>query len=95
MFERLVLGNSQTLRGWNKFDVNPLGATRVMHGNIDYSYRAFLLFYDTGASWDAAEDPEQKQSLGVGLQAGGFQVAVAFPIRTGHANPVVYVGMNF
>lgn len=95
MFERLVLGNSETLRGWNKFDVNPLGATNIQHGSIDYSYRVFLLFYDTGASWNVKEDPEQKQSLGVGLQAGGFQLAVGFPIRAGHANPVVYVGMNF
>jgi hypothetical protein len=95
MFERLVLGNAETLRGWNKFDVNPLGAARVLHASIDYSYRAFLLFYDTGASWDAEEDPEQRRSMGVGLQAGGFQVAVAFPFRTGHANPIVYVGMNF
>jgi hypothetical protein len=95
MFERLVLGNAETLRGWNKFDVSPVGATRVQHGSIDYTYRAFLIFYDTGASWNVAEDPEQKQSVGVGLQAGGFQMAVGFPIRTGHANPVVYVGMNF
>jgi len=95
MFERLVLGNSETLRGWNKFDVNPLGATRVVHGSIDYNYHAFLLFYDTGSSWNVGEDPEQKQSLGVGLQAGGFQLAVGFPVKTGHANPVVYVGMNF
>lgn len=95
MFERLVLGNSETLRGWNKFDVNPLGATRVQHGSIDYNYRAFLLFYDTGASWNAGDEAEQKHSMGVGLQAGGFQLAVGFPIRAGHANPVVYVGMNF
>jgi hypothetical protein len=95
MFERMVLGNAETLRGWNKFDVNPLGATRVIHGSLDYSYRAFLLFYDTGSSWNVSDDPEQKQSLGVGLQASGFQLAVGFPIKTGRANPVVYVGMNF
>ena len=95
MFERLVLGNAETLRGWNKFDVNPVGATRAQHASIDYSWHAFLLFYDPGASWNRNEDPEQKHSLGVGLQGGGFQLAVGFPVRTGHANPVVYVGMNF
>ncbi|MEI9811152.1 MAG: BamA/TamA family outer membrane protein [Acidobacteriota bacterium] len=95
MFERFVLGNAETLRGWNKFDLNPLGATRAVHGSIDYHYRAFLLFYDTGSSWNAGEDPEQKQSLGVGLNAGGFEFAVGFPVKTGRANPVVYVGMNF
>lgn len=95
LYERLVLGNAETLRGWNKFDINPLGASRVVHGSIDYSYHAFLVFYDTGSSWNYTEDPEQKQSLGVGLQAGGFQFAVGFPVKTGRANPVVYVGMNF
>ncbi len=95
MFERFVLGNSETLRGWNKFDVNPRGATRAVHGSIDYIYRWLLLFYDTGSSWNVGEDPEQKQSLGTGLHAGGFEFAVGFPVKTGHANPVVYVGMNF
>ncbi|MEO8097102.1 MAG: BamA/TamA family outer membrane protein [Acidobacteriota bacterium] len=97
LFERFALGNAETLRGWNKFDVNPLGSTRVAHGSIDYSYHAFLIFYDTGSAWTVYKDPEQKQSLGVGLRSDseGFTFAVAFPIKTGHANPVVYVGMNF
>jgi hypothetical protein len=95
MFERFYLGNAETLRGWNKFDLNPTGATRAVHGSITYSYHAFLMFWDTGSAWNAGEDPEQKQSLGVGLRAKGFEFAVGFPIRTGKANPVVYVGMNF
>lgn len=95
MFERFVLGNAETLRGWNKFDLNPRGATRAVHGSIDYIYRVFLLFYDTGAAWSVGEDPEQKQSLGLGLVAGGMRFSVGFPVRSGHANPVVYVGMNF
>jgi hypothetical protein len=96
-YERLVLGNMETLRGWNKFDVNPLGSSRVVHGSIDYSYHAFLLFYDTGAAWEDGVRPEQKQSLGVGLRSsdGDVQLAVGFPVRTGHANPVVYFGFNF
>jgi Omp85 superfamily domain len=95
LFERFVLGNAETLRGWSKFDLDPLGASRVIHGTIDYSYRAFLIFYDTGAVWDHPEEREQKQSLGVGLKKGPFQLAVAFPLRSGAANPVFYAGMNF
>lgn len=95
MFERFVLGNAETLRGWNKFDIAPTGASRAVHGSIDYTWRSFLLFYDTGSSWNVTEDPEQKQSLGLGLRAGGFEFAVGFPVKTGRANPVVYVGMNF
>jgi len=95
LFERFVLGNAETLRGWNKFDLDPVGASHMIHGNIDYSYAGFLVFYDTGAVWDRPEQREQKQSLGVGCKKGGFQLAVAFPIRSGAANPVFYAGMNF
>lgn len=95
LYERFILGNAETLRGWNKFDLQPLGASRVVHGSIDYSMHGFLVFYDTGALWDLSKDREQKQSLGVGFSDGGFELAVAFPIRTGSANPVFYVGLNF
>jgi hypothetical protein len=45
--------------------------------------------------WDVPEEREQKNSLGVGLEKGGFQLAVGFPIRSGAANPVFYAGLNF
>ncbi len=95
LYERYVLGNSEVLRGWNKFDLAPLGGSNVVHGSIEYSYRAFVLFWDTGALWDLPQQREQKNSMGVGLESGGFQLAVAFPIRAGAGNPVFYIGMNF
>ena len=95
LFERFVLGNAETLRGWNKFDLDPLGASHVAHGSIDYVYRGFLAFYDTGAVWDRTEEREQKQSLGLGCRKSGFQLAVAFPVKSGTVNPVFYAGMNF
>ena len=67
----------------------------MAHGSIDYIYRGFLVFYDTGAVWDRPEEREQKQSLGLGCRKSGFQLAVAFPVKTGSANPVFYAGMNF
>lgn len=95
LYERFILGNAEVLRGWNKFDLAPLGGSNVVHGTIEYSYRAFLIFWDTGALWDVPQDREQKNSMGVGLEGKGFQMAVAFPIRAGAGNPVFYVGMNF
>jgi hypothetical protein len=95
LFERFVLGNADTLRGWNKFDLDPLGASHVAHGSIDYSYSGFLVFYDTGAVWDRPEEREQKQSLGLGCRKSGFTLAVAFPVKSGTVNPVFYAGMNF
>jgi hypothetical protein len=95
LFERFVLGNAETLRGWNKFDLDPAGGSHVAHGSVDYSYRSFLVFYDTGAVWDRPDERQQKQSLGAGCRKGGFQLAVAFPVRTGAVDPVFYAGMNF
>src|SRR4029077_14434955 len=52
LYERFILGNAETLRGWNKFDLDPLGGSHMAHGSIDYTYRGFLVLYDTGAVWD-------------------------------------------
>src|SRR5205823_5014213 len=95
LFERFLLGDSSTLRGWNKFDLDPAGGSHVVHGSVDYRYRVFQVFYDTGAVWDRPEDRKQKQSVGAGFKKEGFQLAVAFPIRSGHMEPVFYAGLNF
>jgi outer membrane protein assembly factor BamA len=95
LFERFVVGDSTTLRGWSKFDLDPLGGSRVIHGSVDYRYRAFQAFYDTGAIWDDGRNREQKQSVGTGFKVEGFQLAVAFPLRAGRADPIFYAGLNF
>lgn len=95
LYERFELGDSTTLRGWNKFDLDPLGGSHVIYGSVDYSYGFFQVFYDTGAVWDRAPEREQRQSVGVGFKKEGFQLAVAFPLLAGRADPVFYAGMNF
>ncbi len=98
LYDRFVLGNSETLRGWSKFDLDPLGGSHVIHGSIDYRFRFVQVFYDTGAVWDNPRDREQKQSVGVGVKGFKkecFQLAVAFPLRGGHVDPIFYAGMNF
>ncbi|MBV8842199.1 MAG: BamA/TamA family outer membrane protein [Bryobacterales bacterium] len=95
LFNRFVLGNSSTLRGWNKYELDPLGGSRVMHGSIDYNYRFVQVFYDAGAIWDRRQDRGPKQSAGVGLRKDNFQLAVAFPLRAGRCEPVFFAGMNF
>ena len=82
MFERFVLGNSNTLRGWNKFDLDPLGGGRVVHGSVEYRWRYVQAFYDTGAIWDRGIEPDQKQSAGIGVRTSnkdGLLLSVAFP----------------
>jgi hypothetical protein len=95
LYERFVLGDSTTLRGWNRFDLDPLGGSRMIHGSIDYRYRVFQAFYDTGAVWDRPDEREQRQSVGVGFKKENFQLAVAFPLRAGRVDPIFYAGMNF
>lgn len=95
LFDRFVLGNASTLRGWSKFALDPLGGSHVVHGSINYAYRKLQAFYDIGAIWDRPEQRERKQSAGVGFKANRCQLAVAFPFKSGAVDPVFYAGMNF
>jgi hypothetical protein len=96
LFDRYVLGNSSTLRGWNKFDLDPAGGNRMIHNSVEYRYGCFEAFYDVGAIWDSGAEPATaRHGVGVGLRQGSFSVAVAFPIRRGRADPIFMMGMNY
>ena len=95
LFERFVLGNSTTLRGWNRFDLDPAGGDRVVHNTLDYRYRCFEIFWDTGAIWSRSEPATPRHSLGAGFREGAFFLAVAFPVKSGRAEPIFMVGMNY
>jgi hypothetical protein len=95
LFERFTLGNSSLLRGWNKYDLDPLGGSRVAHNSVDYRYGMVDAFYDAGAIWDPGQDAVVRHSVGVGLRKSSFMVAMAFPIKTGRASPIFMVGMNY
>jgi outer membrane translocation and assembly module TamA len=95
LFERFVLGNASTLRGWNKFDLDPMGGNRVAHNSVEYRYGVFQVFYDSGAVWDRNDTVVLRHSAGVGLRQGVFSLAVAFPLREGHIDPIFMVGMNY
>jgi hypothetical protein len=95
LYERYVLGNTSTLRGWDKSDLDPLGGNRMVHNSVDYRYRVFEAFYDAGAIWDSGEPVIFRHGIGVGLREGAFAMAVAFPIRGGRADPIFMMGMNY
>jgi hypothetical protein len=102
MFERFALGNTSTLRGWDKFNLDPSGGSRVADGSVAYKYRMVRVFYDAGAVWDRGERPEPKQSLGAGVEGNlgflgrnEFLLAFAFPLSQGHSEPMFVAGMNF
>jgi hypothetical protein len=95
LFERFVLGNSLTLRGWDKFDVAPLGGTRLAYGSLEYRYRPFELFYDFGAVWDERQDPDVRHSVGFGLRwRNGFFMSLGVPLRYHGVTPVFMIGVR-
>ena len=95
LFERFILGNSSMLRGWNRFDLDPLGGNRVVHNTLEYRYRLLDVFYDSGAVWDQGQTAVLRHSVGVGVRQNGLYAALAFPIKEGHIEPVFMVGMNY
>jgi hypothetical protein len=95
LFDRFYLGNSSTLRGWNKYELDPTGGNRMVHNSVDYRYGAFQIFYDCGAVWDPTETATVRHAAGVGLRQGSFSLALAFPIREGRIDPIFMVGMNY
>lgn len=95
LYDRYVLGNTSTLRGWDRSDLDPLGGNRFFHNSVDYRYRVFEAFYDAGAIWDGGEAVVLRHGAGVGLREGAFAMAVAFPIRGGRADPIFMMGMNY
>jgi hypothetical protein len=96
LFERFTLGDSRTLRGWSKFDVAPVGGTRVAHASFEYTFHWFGAFYDTGSVWENGEKSKVKHSLGVAVGGReGLFLALAFPLRSGSVQPLFIVGMNF
>ncbi len=96
LFERFSLGNSFTLRGWNKFDVAPLGGARVAHGSLEYRYRPFEIFYDVGAVWDQGQTARVRHGLGFGWASkDGFFASLAFPVRLHDVTPVFMLGFRY
>ena len=105
LFEAFVLGNSQALRGWNRFDVAPLGGNRMAYGSSEYRYRGFRFLYETGAVWRAAatgttgtaqaQPAHQRHSAAIGYIDSGITLLVAFPLRDHNITPVVMLGYTF
>jgi len=95
LYERFVLGNGRSLRGWSKYDLAAYGGDRAAHGSVDYSYREFRVVYDTGSVWQRNGKAKLRHSVAVGY-GRGFGFLVAFPLRDeGGITPVFLVGMNF
>jgi outer membrane protein assembly factor BamA len=107
MYERFSIGNAKTLRGWNKYEINPLGGDRMIYGSAGYRYKIITTFYDVGSVWDAGQDGTTRHSVGFRLGKSGcknllmiphpecLSLTVGFPINGGNAKPSFIMGMGF
>lgn len=95
LFERFALGDSRTLRGWDKYEISPAGGDRMFHASVEYRFSPFTLFVDTGSVWDTGFDPRFRVSAGFGLNAGPFYMTLAMPVNTDNLRAVFMMGLRF
>jgi hypothetical protein len=94
LFERFTLGDSTTLRGWDKYDIAPAGGDRVVYSSIEYRYTGLALFLDIGSVWDANTERHVRVSTGFGFHAGPAFFVVGFPLNTDNLTAVVTMGLR-
>ncbi len=95
LFERFTLGDSRTLRGWNKYDIAPVGGERVFHTSLEYRYWGFALFLDSGSVWDSGVDKRVRVAAGFGYHSDPFYMTLGFPLNTDDVRAVFTVGIRF
>jgi hypothetical protein len=95
LFERFALGDSRTLRGWNKYDIAAAGGTRMFHASLEYQYRGLGMFLDAGSVWDAAAERRVRVSTGVTFSPGPAFFTVGFPLNTDEFGAVFTMGVRF
>ena len=94
LFERFTLGDSTTLRGWDKYEIAPAGADRMFHSSIEYRYTGLALFLDVGSVWDANTERQIRVSTGFGFHAGPAFLVVGFPLNTDKLGAIVTLGLR-
>jgi len=95
LFERFALGDSRTLRGWDKYAIAPAGGDRMFHTAFEYRYRGLAFFLDSGSVWDVGADPRVRVAAGFGLHPGPFFMTVGFPLNTDDSTAVFTTGLRF
>jgi hypothetical protein len=94
LFERFALGDSLTLRGWDKYDINPTGGDRMVYSSVEYRYTGLSLFLDVGSVWDANTESHVRVSTGFGFHGGPAFLVVGFPLNTDNLTAVLALGLR-
>jgi len=94
LFERFALGDTTTLRGWDKYEISPAGGDRMFYSSFEYRYTGVGLFLDVGSVWDANTDRHVRVSTGFGFHAGPAFLTVGFPLNTDNLTAMLSMGLR-
>lgn len=94
LFERFTLGDSRTLRGWDKYHIAPVGGNRMFHTSVEYHLRDVMLFVDAGSVWDTGTERRVRFSTGAGFTPGPFFMTLGFPLNTDEFRAVFTMGFR-
>jgi outer membrane translocation and assembly module TamA len=95
LFERFSLGDSRTLRGWDKYDIAPAGGDRMFHTSVEYRIHEVQLFVDAGSVWDAGFERRVRFSTGAGFTPGPLFFTLGFPLNTDEFRAVFTMGFRW
>ena len=95
LFERFSLGDSRTLRGWDKYDIAPAGGHRMFHSSLEYQVGGLGMFLDAGSVWDDGTERRFRASTGVTVNPGPVFFTIGFPINTDEFRAVFTMGLRF
>ena len=95
LFERFSLGDSSTLRGWNKFDVAVAGGNRMAYHSLEYRHDSLAFFFDLGSVWDEGTDSRLRLATGVGFHGENAFVTMGFPLNADDLSAQFMAGVRF
>jgi hypothetical protein len=95
MFERFAIGDTRTLRGWDKWAITPVGGNRLFATSLEFRYRMVGVFLDSGSVWDSGTENRLRFSTGVNFTPGPVFFTLAFPLNTNEFHAVFAMGFRF
>jgi hypothetical protein len=96
LFERFTLGDTATLRGWNKFDIAPAGGNRVFHQSLEYRVHHVGFFLDSGSVWTSGRDEMKfRFAAGAGIHGDNGFLTLGFPLNAGDLGATFMMGVRF
>jgi hypothetical protein len=95
LFERFALGDTRTLRGWDKYKIAPAGGDRMAHASVEYRFGVLAMFLDSGSVWNDGTTRKLRVSTGLGFYAGPFFMTAGVPLNTGERRATFAIGLRF